>query len=339
MGDRYARQRVLPEVGAAGQARLATARVLVVGCGGLGGPVAAYLAGAGVGQLTLVDGDDVEVSNLHRQVFFAGPREQKNRNKARWLADHCRGLNPDVTVHARPVRLGPTNVRPLVESATLVLECTDDPATKYCVNDACHLLGVPLVYAAVHRYDGYVALFPNAGPEDVHLRDLFPDPDPTLPDCATAGVLPTAVGLVALLQANAALNWLLEIGAPPVRQLLTYSALDNAQRRIALRKTYAGPPPRPWTTAADWEVPPAAWAERERFAGVFSLLTEAQEPELPPGVVRISQRDPLAQCRARMRPGAEYLIYCRSGKLSLVLAGQLARAGLRAVSLRGGRRD
>ncbi|MBC6996179.1 HesA/MoeB/ThiF family protein [Neolewinella lacunae] len=335
--QRYSRQTILPGFGAAGQARLRAARVLIVGCGGLGGPVAAYLAGAGIGHLTLVDGDLPHVSNLHRQVFFhtAAPG-----TKAEQLAQHCRSLNPGTCVSAQNVYLGPANVRALVSDADLVLDCTDDAATKHLLSDACALLATPLVYAAVQVFSGYVALFPNRGPEAIHLRDLFAAPDPTLPDCATTGVLPTAVGIVALLQTNAALCYLLGIGDPPVDALLTYDALTNQQHRLKIRKTYSAPLSPPWQDApTPRESLETEEADFGAYDAVFSLLTSAQEPALPAGVIRLSHRDPLGQCRDKMQAGGRYLLYCQTGQRSLVLAAQLRRAdpALDVRSLRGGR--
>lgn len=332
---RYIRQTILPGVGAAGQARLAAAHVLIVGCGGLGGPAAAYLAGAGVGQLTLVDGDQVAESNLHRQVFFrtgdAGP-------KARLLAEHCLALNPGTRVRAHTTFLDVRNVKALVSSADLVLDCTDDAATKHLLNDACVLLRTPLVHAAAQTFQGYIALFPNQA-EGVNLRDLFAEPDPTLPDCATSGVLPTAVGTVALLQANAALCYLLDIGEPPINTLLTYNVLTNRQHRLQIRKTYTKALTPPWkqnqpmrTTLETTNVDFSAYDQ------VFSMLDEVREPDLPEGVVRLTKRNPFGQCLEQMEPGGNYLLYCNSGKLSLVLAAQLQKADptIKALSLQGG---
>ena len=338
MPDRYHRQTILPEVGAAGQARLGAARVVIVGCGGLGGPVAAYLAGAGVGGLDLVDGDRVALSNLHRQVFFT--ESALGQPKADTLAAHCRRLNPGTRVRALNVYAEPRNLRQLISGATLVVDATDDAPLKHHLSDACHLLGVPLVYAAVHKYEGYVAVFPNAAADDVHLRDLFPAPDPDLPDCATVGVLPTAVGAVALLQANAALCYLLGIGAPPLRQLLTVNLLDNRQHRLTLRKTYHGAVVAPWATARparaelETDATPADFGDYDL---VFTMLDAAKDPTPAPGVVRLTKRDPFGQCTARMTPAGRYLLYCNSGKLSLMLAAQLQKAGYRALSLRGGK--
>jgi len=337
--NRYQRQTVLPEIGESGQQKLLDAHVLVIGCGGLGGPVAAYLAGAGIGTMTLVDGDSPEESNLHRQVFF---QTGAQGNKAALLAQHCLQLNPGTSVRAHESYLEANNVKALVEAADLVVECTDHAATKHMVSDACHLLGKPLVYAAVHKYEGYVALFPNDSRDDLHLRDLFPAPDPTLPDCATVGVLPTAVGIIALFQANAALCYLLEIGHPPVRQLLTYNALDNHQHRLKLRKSYTKPVLPPWQkkapTRAELETD-ATEADFPNYDLVFSMLDEHREPELPAGVIRLTKRNPFGQCLERMKSGGKYLIYCNSGKLSLMLAAQLRKhdSEIGVVSLRTGK--
>lgn len=333
---RYARQTILTGIGPEGQEKLAAAKVLVVGCGGLGGPVAAYLAGAGIGELTLVDGDTPAISNLHRQVFF---QTENSAPKAEALAEHCRQLNPCTRVRAQTVYLGPSNIKPLVAAADLVLDCTDDALTKHLLNDACVLLKTPLVYAAAQGFEGYLALFPNQEKDGIHLRDLFPEPDPTLPDCATTGVLPTAVGIVALLQANAAICYLLGIGNPPINTLLTYGALNNQQHRLKIRKTYTKPISLPWSQArpsrADLET-----TERDftNYAAVFSMLDEQREPELPEGVTRLTKRNPLGQCLERMEPGNDYLLYCNSGKLSLVLAAQIRKENpeIRALSLKGG---
>ncbi|MBB4078265.1 adenylyltransferase/sulfurtransferase [Lewinella aquimaris] len=338
MAERYQRQTVLPEVGPDGQAKLAAARVVVVGCGGLGSPAAAYLAGAGVGQLRLVDGDRPDITNLHRQVFF-DPAQPGS--KAYQLAGHLRRLNTEITIDEVASYVDAKNIRRLLSGATLVLDCTDDALTKHLLNDACVALEIPLVYAAAQAYAGYVALFPNAV-GGINLRDLYAEPDPSLPDCATAGVLPTAVGIVAMLQANAALCYLLGIGNPPIERLLTYNALDNTQHRVKLQKTYSKPIAAPWGAHrqlarneleidADTLTPPG-------YDGIFSMLTETREPELPTGVVRLDSRNPFGHCRELMSPGGRYLLYCNSGKLSLVLAAQLRKAepAVDVVSLRGG---
>ena len=331
---RYARQLVLPGVNESGQLQLAATHALVVGCGGLGTPVAAYLTGAGVGTITLVDGDQPAVSNLHRQVLY---QEGEARPKAVALAERCSSLNPGTSVLAQTTYLGTDNVKNLVESADIVLDCTDDAATKHLLSDACHLLRKPLVYAAAQVYEGYLAVFDNQDAYSVHLRDLFPEPDPTLPDCATTGVLGTAVGIIGMLQANAALCYLLGIGSPPVGKLLTYNALTNAQHRVSIRKTYTHAIAAPWrnlaTTRAALE---AETFKPEDYDLVFSMLDEAREPELVTEAIRISKRNPYGQCVERMNQDGKYLLYCNSGKLSLMLASQLRKAGYEVYSLAGG---
>jgi adenylyltransferase/sulfurtransferase len=333
---RYIRQTILPGFGTAGQGKLAATRVLIVGCGGLGGPVAVYLAGAGIGHIDLVDGDTPHISNLHRQVFFSA---EATGSKAEALAKHCLQLNPGTRVRAHNSYLDAQNIHTLVSAADLVLDCTDDANIKHLLNDACVLLHKPLVYAAVQSFEGYIALFPNAAAGDIHLRDLFPEPDPNLPDCATTGVLPTAVGIVSMLQANAALCYLLELGEPPIDTLLTYNALNNRQHRLKIRKTYTKAIAKPWSKTAPGRA--ALETENTAFAdydAVFSMLEEHQEPELPQGVIRLTKRNPFGQCIDQMTTGGQYLIYCNSGKLSLVLAAQIQKAqpDIRALSLRGG---
>ena len=337
--NRYARQLVLDEIGSAGQAKLAAARVVIVGCGGLGSPAAAYLAGAGVGSLRIIDGDRPELTNLHRQVFYDG---HSKGNKVEQLRDHLEKLNPEVKVSAVARPLGAGNVRVLLSGAHLVLDCTDDARTKHLISDACFTLGIPLVYAAAQGYSGYVALFENK-PKGIHLRDLYPEPDPSMPDCATAGVLPTAVGIIALLQANAALCYLLGIGDPPVDRLLTYNALDNSQHRVKLQKTFTGKIEAPWDGKNKGMAHQDLEVEHETltppgYAGIFSMLSQEREPVLPDGVRRLDQRNPFGQCLELMEDGGKYLLYCNSGKLSLVLAAQLVkeRPDVEVVSLRGG---
>ena len=234
--ERYQRQTALGEIGEQGQAKLLGAHIAIVGCGGLGAIAASYLAGAGVGQLTLVDGDVPDVSNLHRQVFFND--RDKNETKSMVMAKHIQRLNPDVECIVKSSYLTKQNINEFLENADIILECTDSVMTKYLVNDYCHLQSKPLVYGAIHKYEGYVSLFANANTNDIHLRDVFPTPNLEIPTCSEVGVLATIAGIIGLMQANEALKWILGIGKSLEAQLLTYNVLDYNQLILKLKKSY-----------------------------------------------------------------------------------------------------
>jgi adenylyltransferase/sulfurtransferase len=221
--DRYARQMLLPPVGAEGQRRLKGARVLVVGAGGLGSPVALYLAAAGVGTLGLVDDDRVDASNLHRQVLYG--TADVGRPKLDAAARRLRDLNPHVRVEPHRARLTAANAAALVAGHDLVVDGTDNFAARYAVNDACVAAGVPNVYGSVHRFEGQVSVF--AAPGGPCYRCLFPAPPPegSVASCAEGGVLGVLPGLVGMLQAAEALKLLLGAGEPLVGRLLVVDAL------------------------------------------------------------------------------------------------------------------
>ncbi len=214
--NRYARQTILPEVGAEGQARIGAAHVLVVGAGGLGVPVVQYLAAAGVGRITLVDPDLVEETNLHRQPIY-GP--YLGRPKARAAAAFTHTLNPQVTVTPLVAWLNPDNAPDLVDDADLVLDCADSFAVSYILSDCCLTAGKPLISASVLGLSGYVGGFCGGAPS---LRAVFPDLPDTLATCATAGVLGPVVGMFGLIQAQMALAVLIGLEPSPLGQLIRY---------------------------------------------------------------------------------------------------------------------
>lgn len=235
--NRYIRQTLLPEIGENGQRKLAKAKVCIIGCGGLGSIAAPYLAGAGVGHIILIDGDTPELSNLHRQVFFTGNEKE---SKAEALATHILKTNPDIKVDVVSKMLDKENIATIINDVTLVLECTDDMMCKYLVNDWCHLKNIPLIYGAIFKFEGYISLFKNETENDIHLRDIFPEPDLTIPTCSEVGVMNTIAGLIGMLQANEALKYLLEINENLSGQLLTYNALTNDQLKLKLKKSWVG---------------------------------------------------------------------------------------------------
>ena len=225
--ERYARQLTLSEVGEAGQRRLKESRVLLVGAGGLGSPAALYLAAAGVGHLTLVDDDRVERSNLQRQVLHsdAGTGTLKVESASQAL----RALNPDVEVSGLDVRVDRSNAREMLAGHDVVVDGSDNFATRYAVNEACVALGVPNVHGSVFRFEGQVSVFWPARPGSSGpcYQCLYPEaPPPELaPSCAEAGVLGVVPGVIGLLQAGEVLKLLLGAGDPLIGRMLRYDAL------------------------------------------------------------------------------------------------------------------
>ena len=239
--ERYARHIVLPEIGGPGQQRLKRARVLVIGAGGLGAPVLAYLAAAGIGTIGIVDDDTVSLSNLQRQVIH--DTGAVGTSKTESAAAALKRLNPNVTVESHPVRLTADNVADLVGAYDLTIDGSDNFETRYLVADACASVGRPLVHAAVGRFDGSITVLKpyesNAeGKQNPSYRDLFPEPPPAglVPSCAEAGVLGALTGVVGTLQAMEAIKLIAGIGEPLVGRLLLYDALGARFDTVRYRR-------------------------------------------------------------------------------------------------------
>ncbi|OWY00020.1 thiamine biosynthesis protein ThiF [Thioclava sp. F1Mire-8] len=214
--SRYARQMILPEIGAAGQAKLTAAHVAVIGAGGLGCPVLQYLAGAGVGRLTIFDPDMVEESNLHRQPLYR--MADLGRPKVEAARDALRALNPQIAVEARATALGPQRAEKIAAEADLVIDAADSFAVSYILSDACLRAQTPLISASVLGQTGYVGGFCGEAPS---LRAVFPDLLASGASCATAGVLGPVVGVIGSLQAQIALRVLLGTDPPALGRMLT----------------------------------------------------------------------------------------------------------------------
>lgn len=234
--DRYSRHLRLPGVGVDGQRRLEASRVLVVGAGGLGSPVAFYLAAAGVGTLRIADDDVVDRSNLQRQILHAEGRI--GTPKVASAAATLGALNPRVRIEAEAVRVSSDNVDGLLEGVDVVVDGADNFAARYLLNDACVRHARPLVYGAVHRFEGQVSVF-DAGRrrgEAPCYRCLFPEPPPpeAAPNCAEAGVLGVLPGVIGLLQANETLKLLLGLGESLAGRLLHFDALGARFRETRL---------------------------------------------------------------------------------------------------------
>jgi molybdopterin/thiamine biosynthesis adenylyltransferase/rhodanese-related sulfurtransferase len=234
--ERYRRHLDLPEVGAAGQERLMRGRAVLIGAGGLGSPIAYYLAAAGVGHLTLIDDDVVERSNLQRQILHA--EDRIGTAKVASAAATLRAFNPSVAVTERRERLTAANAEALLSGHDLVIDGSDSLATRYLVSDACIRLGLPHLYGAVFRFEGQVSVFWPARPgrRGPCYRCLFPEAAPPeyAPSCAEAGVLGVLPGTIGLLMATEAVKLLIGIGDPLIGRLLHYDALRAETFEVAI---------------------------------------------------------------------------------------------------------
>ncbi len=231
---RYSRQIMLPNVDVAGQQRLLDSRVLVIGAGGLGSPVAMYLAAAGVGQLVLVDFDDVDLSNLQRQILHGS--HDLGRPKVESARDTLQALNPEVTVMAINARLEGEALLAEVEKADVVVDASDNFATRFAVNDACVAARKPLVSGAAIRMEGQVSVFHNERPESPCYRCLYRDEGELAQTCSENGVLAPVVGIIGTIQATEVLKVLLGIGDTLDGRLLLLDALSMEWRSMKLRK-------------------------------------------------------------------------------------------------------
>ncbi|AEI48941.1 molybdopterin-synthase adenylyltransferase MoeB [Runella slithyformis] len=229
---RYSRHLLIPEFGNEGQERLKAARVLVIGCGGLGSPILLYLAAAGVGTLGIIDGDRVDESNLQRQILYG--TDSIGKAKVEETANRLRTLNPFCTIEPYFELLTAQNALAILAQYDLVVDGSDNFPTRYLVNDACVLLNKPLVYGAIYRFEGQVAVFNYQN--SPHYRDLFPTPpSPELaPNCAEAGVLGVLPGIIGSIQANEAIKLLAGIGEPLIGKLFVMDALTLTTRIIKI---------------------------------------------------------------------------------------------------------
>ncbi len=248
--SRYARQIALPEVGSAGQDRLRSAHVLIAGAGGLGVPALQYLVGAGVGRVTLIDGDTVAQTNLHRQPLYR--MQDIGRSKARAAADAMAALNPDVALHAIAGWLTPANAPDLVAAADVVLDCADTFAASFTLSDVAFAANTPLITASALGLSGYVGGFCGAAPS---LRAVFPDLPRSAASCATAGVLGPVVATMGAMQAQMALSVLLELLPSPLGQMMIFDAAN--WRMSGFRFDGAPEPASPARFIAEGQITPA----------------------------------------------------------------------------------
>jgi molybdopterin/thiamine biosynthesis adenylyltransferase/rhodanese-related sulfurtransferase len=235
---RYSRHLIIPDLGVDGQKRLKNARVLVIGAGGLGSPTLLYLAAAGVGTIGIVEFDVVDESNLQRQIIHG--QSDIGRSKAQSARDSIKEVNPLVEVRLHEVRLEPDNAVNLFAQYDLILDGTDNFATRYLVNDAAVLAGKPYVWGSIYRFEGQVSVFWEDAPDGrgLNYRDLYPEPPPPgmVPSCAEGGVLGILCASIASVMGTEAIKLLTGIGDPLLGRLMVYDALDMTYRTIKIRK-------------------------------------------------------------------------------------------------------
>lgn len=303
--SRYARQEILPGIGAEGQARLARARVLVVGAGALGVPVLQYLTGAGLGQITLVDPDVIEVGNLHRQPIYA--ESDRGRHKALAAQAAMARLNSEVTITPRLEWLTAANAPGLVAAADVVLDCADSYAVSYILSDCCLTAGKPLISASVLGLQGYVGGYCATAPS---LRAVFPDPSDNAATCASAGVLGPVVGMLGCLQARMALGVILGLKPTPLGLV---TRVDDAMRMSQFRFDAAPEAPGPrFISRGDL---------RDGDLVIDLRGTEEAPAPATPDALRLPGYGVDGPLPA---PGARAVLACRSGLRAWRAAGLLA---------------
>lgn len=229
---RYNRQTILPEIGVEGQHKLSKAKVLVIGAGGLGAAVLPYLAGAGVGEIGVVDDDVIDVSNLHRQVIYK--TSAVGKSKAEEAKTMISELNPEIKINSFSEKLSGKNAIVLFEQYDIIVDATDNISIKYLINDACVITNKPMVYGSIFRFQGQVSVFNyQNGPT---YRCLYPDENNSALNCEDAGVIGISVGIIGMLQANEVIKMILGIGEVLSGKILIYNILNNEQQKYDFEK-------------------------------------------------------------------------------------------------------
>jgi sulfur-carrier protein adenylyltransferase/sulfurtransferase len=359
--SRYSRHLLLPEVGMEGQQRLKAARVLCVGTGGLGSPLALYLAAAGIGTLGLVDFDVVDASNLQRQIIHSTP--DIGRRKLDSAAEKLLALNPALNVVKHETMLSSANALDILKDYDIVADGTDNFPTRYLVNDACVLQGKPNVYGSIFRFEGQASVF--ATKDGPCYRCLYPEPPPPglVPSCAEGGVLGILPGLVGVIQATETIKLILGKGEPLIGRLLLINALDMRFRELKLRKNpdcpVCGPNPTV-TKLIDYDqfcgIVPEAKQDKPMKNGIPQLSVKELKRRLDAGedVFILDVREPfeykianiggtlipqndVPQRLAEIDRNREIVVQCRSGSRSQRVAEFLAQSGYTKVAnLAGG---
>jgi adenylyltransferase/sulfurtransferase len=358
---RYSRHLLIPDVGLDGQRKLKGSSVLVIGTGGLGSPVALYLAAAGIGRIGLVDYDVVDYSNLQRQVIHGTSTIDKLKVES--ARERMLDLNPDIQVDVYNEPFTSANARSIAEDYDLIIDGTDNFPTRYLTNDLCVLTGKPNVYGSIFRFDGQVSVFDaRYGP---CYRCLFPEPPPPglVPSCAEGGVLGVLPGTIGTLQATEALKVILGIGEPLIGRLLLYNALDMSFEFVKLRKNpnckVCGPNPEvtelidyeafcgvpsydheEGTVGGGWDITASELADRLQTRNHLRLLDVREPHELKISHLEGATLIPLGQLASRLSEldsAEEMVVFCKAGTRSARALELLVSAGFRKVkNLQGG---
>jgi adenylyltransferase/sulfurtransferase len=358
---RYSRHLILPEVGMAGQKKICSTSVLCIGAGGLGSPIAMYLAAAGIGKLGLVDFDTVDFSNLQRQIIHGTP--DVGRPKGESAKETINNINPNVEVVLHNVRLSSENAMEILQQYDIVVDGTDNFPTRYLTNDACVLLKKPNIYGSIFRFEGQASVFaPTLG--GPCYRCLFPEPPPPgmVPSCAEGGVLGVLPGIIGCIQATEILKMALGKGSSLVGRLLLFNALDMKFREVNLRRDpqcpLCGEKPT-ITRLIDYEqfcgIPaePATGSSNPDEVTVQEMKKALDDPKL--GIKVIDVREPdeyqiahidgvplfplstLPQKFTGLDPNQAHYIHCKSGIRSLKALKFLREQGFKHIkSVKGG---
>jgi len=355
---RYSRHLIMPEVGMEGQLKLKAASVLLVGTGGLGAPLAMYLAAAGVGRIGLVDFDVVDHTNLHRQVIHG--TSDVGRLKIDSAMDTMREINPNVTLDRHEVALTSENALQIIVNYDLVVDGTDNFPTRYLVNDACVLLGKPNVYGSIFRFEGQATVFAYEGGPCYRCLYAEPPPPGLVPSCAEGGVLGILPGVIGLIQATEAVKLILKTGEPLVGRLLLYDALAMRFRELKLRRNpecpvcgdhptitalidyqeFCGVRVQEQPAAPAGEVDVLELKQKLETRHRFTLLDVREPHEFQIGRIPGSILIPLGDLEKRageLDRSAEIIVHCKSGGRSSKAVELLRKSGFPNVkNLTGG---
>jgi len=356
---RYSRHLIIPDVGMAGQKRLKNAKVLVIGAGGLGSPALLYLAAAGVGTLGIVEFDEVDMSNLQRQVIHG--RSDVGRPKAESARDSIREINDNVDVRLHEFRLEPDNAVELFEQYDLILDGTDNFATRYLVNDAAVLAHKPYVWGSIYRFEGQASVFWEDAPNGrgLNYRDLYPEAPPPgmVPSCAEGGVLGVLCASIGSIMATEAVKLITGIGESLLGRLMVYDALDMTYRTITLRRD---PARTPITELIDYDAFCGVVSDEGQAAAAGSTITatelrdlldsgkeieliDVREPvewdivHLPGAVLIPKDRILSGEALSELPQNKPIVLHCKTGVRSAEALAALKKAGFSdATHLQGG---